>query len=139
MNGPAQSNRPTVLDRLERMTPEERKRFLDRLPPAQRDRLERRLKLYESLSPGERERLRERYQRFRTLPPERQQAARDLYRRFGELPPERRMALRRAVRNLSLLDEATRQRRMNSPQFRARFNPEDQSMIRSFLELNSDR
>jgi len=66
---------PTVLDRLEQMSPAERQRVLDRLPPERRSRLEERLAAYDRLPPDERERLRRQYERFNSLSPEQQRFA----------------------------------------------------------------
>jgi hypothetical protein len=126
---------PTVLDRLEEMTPEQRRQALEKLPPERRRRLQERLERYERLSPEERERLRQRYDRFRALAPERQQAARLLFERFRQLPDQRRIEVRRAVRRLSLLNPSLRRERMNQRQFRARFTPEERAIIADFLQL----
>ena len=52
----------TMLDRLERMSPEERQRALEKLPPERRQRIEERLRRYESLTPEERERIRRQFE-----------------------------------------------------------------------------
>jgi len=127
-----------MLERLERLSPEERRQLLDRLPPARRANIEARLRRYEALPPEEKDRLRRQYQRFRQLPPERQEAVRQLFRRLNELPAERRRALRNGVWQLQRLDETIRTRRMNSPAFRARYTPDEQQMIRDILELNPE-
>ncbi len=56
-----------MLERLNQMTPAERQRALERLPPARRQMLEQRLNNYQKLSPEERERLRN---RLRQMSPE---------------------------------------------------------------------
>jgi hypothetical protein len=125
----------TILDRLERMSPEERRRALEKLPPERRQRIEERLRQYESLTPEERERLRRQFERFRQMPPERQQALRELYQRFRELPVERRRAVRRGVWELQRLGEARRQVRLSRPWFRNRYRPEELEMVRELLEM----
>jgi hypothetical protein len=122
-----------ALERIERMSPAERRAFLDRLPPERRARLEERLRRYEALSPEEKDRLRQQYRRFRTLPPERQETIRKAFERFRELPPERRRAVRRGVWQLRRLADPVRERRINGPGFRARFSPDELQLIRDML------
>jgi hypothetical protein len=124
----------TMLDRLERMSPEELERLLEKLPPERRKRIEERLRRYESLTPEQRERLREQFERFRQLPPERQQAVRQLFQRLSQLPEDRRRAVRRGVWELQMLDQTRRPIRMDRPWFRNRYSPEELQMIRELLE-----
>ena len=69
------------------MTPEEREKALQKLPPERQQRIREQIQHFNSLPPGEQDRLRERYQRFSALPPETQDAMRRDMRRFRELPP----------------------------------------------------
>jgi hypothetical protein len=124
-----------ALDRLERMSPDQRQRVLEKLPPERRQRIEARLRQYESLTPEERERLRRQFERFRQMPPERQQALRELFRRFRELPEDRRRAVRRGVWELQRLGEARRELRLSRPWFRNRYSPEELQMVRELLEM----
>jgi hypothetical protein len=126
----------TMLDRLETMSPEQRRRVLDRLPPGRRQRIEERLRRYDAMPPAQRERLRRQLSWFRQLPPERQEETRRLFRRLSELPADRRQEVRRAVRMLGQLEENRRQRRMESPGFRSRFNPDEQKMVRDLLQVS---
>jgi hypothetical protein len=126
---------PTVLDRLEQMSPEERQRVLDRLPPERRSRLEERLAAYDRLPPDERERLRRQYERFNSLSPEQQRAARFLFRRFATLPPERQQALRQEARRLSQMTFAQRQRRLASPEFQDRYPVEERQILRALAAI----
>ena len=128
----------TVLDRLERMSPEERRRALEKLPPQRRRQIEQRLERYNAMPPEQRERLRRQLSLFRSLPPERQEQTRQLFRRFTELPEDRQREIRRAARALRGLDEDRRKRRLESPAFRNRFSPEEQQLVRELLQLPLD-
>lgn len=123
-------NGPTILDRLERMTPDERQRILDRLPPERRARVEARLRAYEGLSQADRDRLRRQYDTFRALPPEQKANARRLFWQFLELPPGRRMVLRQEADRLSRMPWPRRQARMSSPEFARRYTPEEREILR---------
>jgi Protein of unknown function (DUF3106) len=126
---------PNVLDRLEQMSPQERQRVLDRLPPERRRRLEERLEAYDRLPPEERERLRRQYERFNSLTPEQQRAARFLFRRFAALPPERKQVLRQEAHRLSQMTFAQRQRRMASPEFQDRYPVEERQILRALAAI----
>ncbi len=118
-----------MLDRLNRMTPEQRERFLGSLTPERRNRIERQLERYRQLSPEERERLRNRYQRFRQLPPERQDEVRRLFRRFSDVPPARRPGIRREFMRLRGMSDSTRRSRIESEEFRRRYSLEERRLI----------
>src|SRR5215467_11793844 len=83
-------NKQAALERFSRMTPDERQRALDRLPPERREKIEQQLRQYNSMSPVERRQL----EAFRDLPPERQETVRRIYRRMNNLPEDRRTAVR---------------------------------------------
>jgi hypothetical protein len=124
-----------LLDRLERMSPEQRQRALDRLPPLRRERIEARLRWYRNLTPEERNRVRRQFEWFRQLPPEKQDAVRQLSRRLNQLPENRRRAVRRGVRELQMLEEPRRQFRLSRPWFRNRYSPEELEMVQELLEV----
>ena len=138
----AQNNAPrpraTILDRLEKMSPAERRRALAQLPPERRRRIEQRLSRYESLSPARREQIRRQYDRFRQLPPEKQEAARQLFRKFNNLPLERRRTLRQEARRLNRMTEPERRARVDSPDFRRRYSAEEQRMVQDLFELSAE-
>ncbi|MGD0200641.1 MAG: DUF3106 domain-containing protein [Bryobacteraceae bacterium] len=143
--GPPEQGRPhgaprmrpglTVLDRLERMSPEERRRFFESLPPERRQRLQERFEQYERLSPEERARLRRGLGRFRQLPPDQQDAARRLFSEFRLLPPDRRVMLRQELRRLRWLEPAERATRMDSPAFVGLYSAEERRILRGLLDL----
>lgn len=126
-----------LLDRFGKMSPDERRRALENLPPERRQRIEERLERFESLPPEQRERLRRQYQRFRQLPPERQEAARKLFRDFTALPEDRRHALRQEVRRLERMDEAGRRSWMSGEEFQSRYTSQEQEMLRDLLDLRA--
>lgn len=124
-----------IIDRLERMTPEERDRALSKLPPERRKRVEERLAEFDSLPPAERERLRNRLETFTQLPPERQDATRRLFARFNLLTQERRQVVREEFRRLLTMDEAGRRARIDSDESRSRFTPAEQQLLQDFSAL----
>ena len=123
-----------LLERLNRMTPEQRQRLLSRLPPERRRIVEERLERYNSLPAEQRLRLRNRYETFRHMPAEKQDETRRLFREFRELPQDRRLALRREIGRLRLMGEAERRDRIESEPFKNRYSAAEQRIIR---ELSS--
>jgi hypothetical protein len=126
---------PAILDRLDRMTPEQRRRLLDRLPPERRERIERRLRQYQSLTPEQRENLRRRFERFRELPPEKQDSARKLFRIFNNLPSDRRDVVRREYRNLQRMGDTARKLRLTSDDFRTAYNASEQQLLQDLIQV----
>jgi hypothetical protein len=119
----------TPLDEFERMTPEERRNALDKLPPDRRKKVQQQLDRLNRLTPEQREKLKEQYEMFRQLPPERQEALRKVMKRFSEQPPERRQALRDELIQLRSMGESERRARLASPDTRSRFNSGERKIL----------
>src|ERR1700683_5648224 len=119
-------NRRTIVDKWNRMTPEEREKALSRLPPERRKKIEDQLNQYNSLSPAQRRDLRSRYAGFNQLPPEKQNQARRLYQQFGRLPEDRRAPVQSEFENLRSMPEAERNARLNSDEFRNKYTAGEQ-------------
>jgi hypothetical protein len=126
-----------AIERWSRMTPEQRRRALDRLPPERRQRIEEQLERYQSLTPEEREQLRFRAQMFNQLPPEKQDEARRLFRQFNQLTPERQGAVRDEFRTLRGMSDADRMAHVQSDDFRSRFDNREQRFLRALSGLMS--
>ena len=118
------------IDRWNRMSPEERERELAKLPPARARLIRQRIRRYNQMNPGEQQALRERYQTFSQLPPERQQVVRERLQEFRQLPVARRPIVHAEVEQIRLLTDAQRQARLNSDEFRGRYSPQEQQIIR---------
>src|SRR5215472_13386881 len=64
----AGKNRRTILDRWNRMSPEEQQKALAKLPPDRRKKFQEQLDQYKSLTPEQRRDMRARLQMFNQLP-----------------------------------------------------------------------
>src|SRR5450759_79028 len=73
----------TPLDEFQRMSPEERQKALDKLPPDRAEKLRKQLKEYSQLTPEQQAIAKEQLEMFRNLPPERQDAVRRVFNRFS--------------------------------------------------------
>jgi hypothetical protein len=126
--GPPPAN-TALIERLNRMTPEERQRALDKLPPERRQRLEKRLENFKALPPEVREKLREDYEEFQKLPVERQNAIRRSFRQLNELPDDRKPVVRRELNRLRRMTPEARSAAMEMEQFRNRFNESERQLL----------
>jgi hypothetical protein len=119
-----------LLERINRMSPAERKRLLDRMPPERRRQMEQRIANLEAISPEQRERVKKDLRFLEQLPPEKQDAARKLFREINTLPPERRTPVRGAINHLRKLPAAEQAEKLDSRVFRRRFSEDERKLIR---------
>jgi hypothetical protein len=126
---------PPLLERWRRMSPAERRRLLERMPPERRAPLASRLDRLSRLDTEERERLIQQYQLFRQLPPEKQEAVRRLFRRFQLLPEDRRSALRDEIQRLSQLTLPERLDRLASDGLRSAYSEEERRILERLARL----
>jgi phage-related protein len=131
----ASKNVGTPIDEFMRMSPAEQQKALDRLPPEQRKRFQERLQKFNQLPPGQQQTLRNMYDRLHQLPPERQQVVRKSLNQFSQQPPDRRQAMRQELKSLAPLDAEERAARMSSPEFREKFSGKEQGIIRDMADL----
>jgi predicted Fe-S protein YdhL (DUF1289 family) len=122
------------LDHWNKMSPEERQRVLNNLPPDRRKRFEEKFETYNSLSPAEKQKLRQQYNAFRQLPPARQEMLRKLYKEFEQLPPARREQLRGEVQRLGRMSPADRRSRLSSPDFRTKYTLSEQRLMEGLVK-----
>jgi hypothetical protein len=129
----AGKNRRTIIDRWNRMSPEEQQKFLAKFPPDKRKKVEERLNHYKNLPLEERSRP----QTFSQLPPEKQNQARRAWAQYGRLPKDRQPMLRDEFENLRTMPKAGRSARINSDEFRNKYNANEQSILRDFSSVLS--
>jgi len=125
----------TPIDEFERMSPEEQKQALSRLPPAQRQRLEQRLRQFNELPPEQRQALSSLYGRLHQLPAQQQESVRKAIDRFSMLPPDRQQAIRDRLRSLAELPARDRTAQLTSGGFRRDLSRKEQGMVRDMLPL----
>jgi uncharacterized protein DUF3106 len=134
---PARSQTParSPLEEFERMSPEQQRQALEKLPPERRQKAEERLRKLRNLPPTQRSNLLEQYGRFQELSPERQDAVRAAWKQFAGQPLRRRHAIRKELRSLADLPLAERQSRLGSPEFRSSFKPSEQQIIKDMTDV----
>ena len=125
----------TPIDEFERMTPEERQKALDRLPPQQRKKLEERLKKFNQLPPEQQQVLKNMYNRLNQLPPERQTTVRQAINKFSKEPADRQRAMRDELRSLAALPPQDRESTLSSKDLKSRFSGKEQQIMRQMSDL----
>lgn len=124
-----------AVDRLSRMTPQQRERALSSLPPARRLRLEQKLREFENLPPAQQDRVRSRLELLNSLPPQRQAQVRRSMREFNQMAPDRRQPIGQALRRMAPLPDEERRAYLNSEDFRNRFSEADRQLMNDLIEV----
>ena|SRR5260370_1135360 len=111
---PERPARPDLraVERIEKMTPDQRRAELAKLPPERRQQMEQRLERLSKLTPEQRAALNKRYEQFQHLPPDRQDAVRN------------------EIQHLRSLPEAERKSRLASDEVKKRFSSHEQQLLR---------
>jgi hypothetical protein len=131
----AEKTEKTPIDEFQTMSPQERQKALDRMPPAQRKKLEERLQKFNELPAEQQRTLKNMYNRLHELPPGRQDALRKSMNQFSEQPVERRNTMRQELKSIGELPGQDRAARLASPEFRSKFSHKEQDIIRNMSEL----
>jgi hypothetical protein len=120
---------PQNLEKLLRLTPNERTKALSSLPPARREQILAKLDEYQKIPPQQRARNLDRLQRLQTLPPQKQAQVRASIKKFATLPPPRHQLMQKELNQMRNLSDSDRRALMNSEEFRSKFTPSEQQMI----------
>jgi hypothetical protein len=134
-SGPNGGPGERALERLERMTPEQRSKALANLPPQRRQEIEQKLEQFDRLPPEERLRYRNQLERMSSLPPQRQNQVRRSIRQFQELPDDRKALVRRELDRMAAMPDDARRSYMNTEEFRNRYTPNEQQMMQNLAEI----
>jgi hypothetical protein len=117
------------LKRLLKLSPEQRKKALEELPPARREVIEKRLNDYQKMPEPERAKAFDRLSRMQSLPPQKQQQVRASVQKLTALPQPRHGVVQRQINQMKVLSDADRSAVMNSEEFRSKFTPSEQQII----------
>ncbi|MEO8661691.1 MAG: DUF3106 domain-containing protein [Bryobacteraceae bacterium] len=118
-----------AVERLRRMTPDQRRRALAELPPARRQATEQWLANWEKMTPDERRQLTRRYENFQQLTPERQQELRGVYHDYQLLAPARQTAVSAEAARLRKLSKSERLKELHSDAFQGRYSTPERDIL----------
>jgi hypothetical protein len=124
-----------ALERYNSMTPDQREKFLQKLPADRRKQFEQNQRNLNKLDDNQKARLQNQYENFQQLPPERQQAARRAFRQMNQMPVERRKVIRGEAARLNRMSESDRQSHLSSEEFKGKYSPEERKMIQDLGSL----
>ena len=129
-----------MLDRLLKMSPEQRQKALDRLnlPPQRRQNIERRLNEIQKLPPDMQNRARTRLEMLNSLPQPRQNQVRRSINQYAAAQPERKAQMNQALQRIAPMSDEDRRAYMNTEEFRNRFSPNEQQIIGNLSEITPD-
>jgi hypothetical protein len=125
----------TPIDEFETMSPEHQQQALQRLPSAEREKLQRRIEKFNQLPPEQQRTLKNLYNRLHQLSSDRQNAVRKAINKFTLQRPDRQKAIREELRGLAAAPEQERLGRMASPEFRGKFNSQERDIVRDMSPL----
>jgi hypothetical protein len=122
-------NPGNIATRLFRMTPEERERVLEQLPPQQQDNARKTLAWFDNL-PKETQAVQlRRLEHFEQLAPQKKAEVRQLVAQANQLPPARRALVGRALLTLQQMNDQQRENTLRRPAFQNRFSLEELKII----------
>jgi hypothetical protein len=90
---------------------------------------------FNSRPPEEQQRILNRMETWEHLTPEQKNQARQLHDQMQSLPPNRQQAVRNAVGALRAMPPDARQRAINSDDYKARFSPQERSILDGATKL----
>jgi hypothetical protein len=123
-------------ERLLSMTPDQRERVIEKLPPQQQERLRARLDQFDKLPPAQKAWRLELANRYFALPPERQQAFTENVQAFNKLPGPRKRVLSEELKSLWAMPEADRQTRLSNDTYKTRFSPDELQILNTISAAN---
>ncbi|PWU04493.1 MAG: hypothetical protein C5B51_16720 [Terriglobia bacterium] len=131
---PRLANPGAIVQQLMQMTPEQRERALEKLPPQRQAQIRQRLDQFDRLPKQQQERRLEQLRQLSSLPPETQTQVRQQMRAFNQLPVVRRRAVAIELQRLRRMPESERQARIGSEDFQNTFSPSEQQILSDISE-----
>jgi hypothetical protein len=122
-------NPDNPIDRLLRMTPEQRERAIEKFPPQQQANFRKRFENFDKQTAAQKQRQLEHLDEFWSLPPDKQKLVRDQINAFKTLPEDRLAIVKQAYVRLSRSTPEERETILARPQFRSRFTPAELQIL----------
>ena len=132
---------PGFFERLRDLPPKEQERVLrnnkrfQQLSPERQQRIRENLQRWDRLSPQQKAQIRRRERVYSRLSPDERQRVRGMAREWRDLRPAERFRVRMALRRMRGMTPEERRQFIASPQFRRRFSPREQNILRGLDRL----
>lgn len=120
---------PQYLERLLKLTPEQRNKALSSLPPPRRAQILAKLDNYQKIPPQQRAMELVLLQRLQKLPPQKRGEVRASLKKFQAVPQPRHRQIQAQINQMKNLSDADRRALMNSEEFRSKYTPAEQQII----------
>jgi len=128
-NNSPRINNPGLPQRLLQMTPEERERALEKLPPAQQEQIRERLAKLDALPQWQKDQMARQARGLDSLPVEKRKIVIQQLTAFNKLPKERIVPMRQELTRLMKMPEDQRNSRLASEEFKKIYSPEEQNIL----------
>lgn len=133
---PAPQHRPgEQIDRLMKMSTQERQKVLAKVPPERRQNIEKRLGELQKLPPATVARIRTRQELLNSFPPQRQNQIKRSVKQFLDMPEERRGTINQELQRMTPLPDDDRRAYMNTEEFRNRYTANEQQMMLNLIAI----
>ncbi|HKD06431.1 MAG TPA: DUF3106 domain-containing protein [Bryobacteraceae bacterium] len=136
---PARGNpRPQPSEQLEKllkMNPADREKYLQGIPEKRRENLQKRLDDFANMPPARQTRVLNRLEMLNSLPAEKQQEVRQAMKQLQQLPGDRRALIGKELQLMALMPDDERRAHMNSEEFRNRYSATEQQMMESLSQV----
>ena len=120
------------------MSPEQRQKWLDTLPPERRQNIDRRLSEYQKIPTPQRRLLNTQLQMLQSLPPQRQNQVKRSINQFKLIPEERRQQMTQELKQMSGMTDEDRRAYMNTEEFRNKYSPTEQQIMSNISEITPE-
>jgi hypothetical protein len=127
--GAVMNNPLNLVQRLSQMTPEQRDRVLEQLPPDRQAQVRQQLEKFDSRPQAAKDLVARQYQSLSALPQEKQRLLNQAINAAGRLPVDRRPLVRRELLSLRDLTPEDRAARLESADFKNTYTPEEQKIL----------
>ena len=127
-----------MLDRLIKMSPEQRDKALQNLEPQRRLNIERRINEIQKLPAGTLNLNLQRLERLNHLPQPRQGQVRRSINQFSALPEDRKAQMSRELQRIAALPDEDRRAYMNTEEFRNRYSANEQQIMSNLSEITPE-
>ncbi len=115
-------------------TPEQRENALAVFPADRQADIRKQLAWFDSLPKAQQDIQIRRLEHYAALPPDKKIIVAAQVQAFNKLPQERKVAIRRVLANFENLSGTQRAVRLNSPNFKSRFSPEELRIIENLAD-----
>jgi len=126
---PKLPNPGAIVQQLMQMTPEQRERALEKLPPLRQAQIRQRLQQFDNLPKQQQERRLQQLRMLSSLAPETQSLVRRQIQAFNQLPEGRRRVVAVELQRLRRSSDNGRRARIASEEFHSSFSPSEQQIL----------